>query len=907
MADTPTIYLIDGTAQIYKAFYAIKRLSTSKGFPTNAIYGFISGLMKLIKDESPQYIGMSFDLHAPTFRHEMFEDYKANRPETPEELIQQVERIKEFVKLMGIPIYEMEGFEADDVLATLAKKAEQQGMKTVIVSSDKDLLQLVSEKIVMLSQRMQHKVVYTPEKVKEKYSINPEQMCDFLGLVGDSSDNIPGIQGIGPKTASKLLNEFGSLEALLDHTDTIKSKKQRENLEKHREVALKSKELATVRLDVPMELNLEELKRSVPDYAALKDYFHDLELYSFIREIIPAEELGYPPLPETEGETEDNSPHYTTILTEEQLQQLLEELRQSGGFAVDTETTSQHPMKAELVGISVSTRPHHGSYIPVGHRYIGAPKQLAFDTVIQAFKPLLEDETLPKYGQNIKYDMIVLSHYGIELKGIGFDSMLASYVLDPSRRSHGMDFLAEAFLQYQTIHYEDIVGKGKKQTTIDMALVDRVTEYAAEDADITLQLTNLFKPQLAEHHLKELYERVELPLVGVLARMERHGVKVDTQMLETLSAELTEHMKELEQEIYRLAGQEFNINSPKQLGPILFDKLQMPHGRKTKTGYSTAEEVLTDLKRAGYELPGKILEYRQLSKLRSTYSDALPKQIDPKTGRIHTSFNQTVTVTGRLSSSDPNLQNIPIRTREGRRIRQAFVPDEGCVLLSADYSQIELRIMAHVTGDTELLTAYQQNEDIHTKTATQIFGLPAAEITPAMRREAKTVNFSVLYGIGAFSLSKDLDIPRNQAQRYIDEYFTLYSGVKDFVEDTIRLARQQGYVTTLLNRIRYLPELNSKNNNIRSFGERTAVNTPIQGTAADMIKLAMIAIHNRFLKEYPGVKMIMQVHDELVFEIPETLAEEVETLVVSEMESVLDLNVPIKVEARYGQNWDEAH
>jgi DNA polymerase-1 len=503
--------------------------------------------------------------------------------------------------------------------------------------------------------------------------------------------------------------------------------------------------------------------------------------------------------------------------------------------------------------------------------------------------------------------MIVFSHYGIQLQGIAFDSMVASYVLNPSKRSHSMDNLAQEYLKYRTITYKEVVGSGTKQTTIDMVPIDKVTEYAGEDADITLQLTNILKPKIEEQNLQQLYQGVELPLIDVLVVMERHGVKVDTQLLEELSAEFSEKMKTLEQEIYKLTGVEFNINSPKQLGPILFEKLQMPFGKKTKTGYSTNVDVLTDLARAGYEIPEKILEYRQLSKLKSTYSEALPKQINSKTGRIHTSYNQTVTSTGRLSSSDPNLQNIPIRTAEGRRIRQAFVPEEGYRLLSADYSQIELRILAHVTSDEELIKAYQDDQDIHTKTAIRLFGLPASEITPNMRREAKTVNFSVIYGISAFSLAKDLNIPRNEAQRYIDEYFALYKGVKQFVEETIKQTRQQGYVTTLLNRIRYIPEINSKNKNMRQFAERTAVNTPIQGTAADMIKLAMIAIHKKLIRDYPAVKMIMQVHDELVFEVPEHRVEEIRPIVVNEMESVLDLKVPIKVDAHYGKNWDEAH
>jgi len=906
MTDIPKIYLIDGTAQIYRAFYAVQSLSTSKGFPTNAIFGFIKMLLKLIQDESPQYLGVSFDPPGPTFRHDMFEEYKAHRPESPKDLIQQIPKIKEFLNIMNVPIYEVEGYEADDVLATLAKKTEGQGMKAVIVSSDKDLLQLVSDKVVTLSERMGHKVIYTPEKVKEKYGIAPEQIKDFLGLVGDTSDNIPGIKGIGPKTASKLLDEFGSLEALLEHPEALKSKKQQENLKQGKEIALQSKDLATVRTDVAVELNMDDLQRSSPDYQTLRSYFHDLEFYSLIRDVIPVEELGYPPLAEEEQKLEEEK-HYQTVLKEEHLHQIVEELCQSDGFAVDTETTGLDPMRAELVGISLSTKPHHGYYIPVGHRYIGAPKQLSLDFVIQELKPILEDAAIPKYGQNIKYDIIVLSHYGIKLKGTRFDPMLASYVLNPSKRSHSMDNLAEECLRYRTITYKEVAGSGAKQVTLDMVPVERVSEYSCEDADVTLQLTQVLRPKVEEHNLQNLFQQVELPLIDVLVTVERHGVKIDTQMMQELSAEFAEKLKRIGQEIYELAGQEFNINSPKQLGAILFEKLQMPFAKKTKTGYSTNVDVLTDLARAGYEIPAKILDYRQLSKLKSTYTDALPKQINPKTGRIHTSYNQTVTATGRLSSSDPNLQNIPIRTEEGRRIRQAFIPEEGYLLLSADYSQIELRVLAHVTEDEELIKAYQHDDDIHTKTAVRLFGLPSSDITPNMRREAKTVNFSVIYGISAFSLSKDLNIPRKEAQRYIDEYFSLYKGVKQFIDDTIALARQQGYVTTLLNRIRYIPDIHSRNHNVRQFAERTAVNTPIQGTAADMIKLAMIAIHNKLTQHYPDVKMIMQVHDELVFEVPENRADEIHSFVVSEMESVLDLKVPIKVDAHYGKNWDEAH
>ena len=902
-----TIYLIDGTAQVYRAFYAVQTLSTSKGFPTNAIFGFIKMLHKLLQDEGVEYIGVSFDLAGPTFRHELFEAYKAHRPPTPPELIEQVPKIKEFLRLMQIPIYEMAGFEADDILATLAKQAEAQGLQTVIVSSDKDLLQLVSDNVVTLSERMGHKVIYTPAKVQEKYGITPTQIRDFLGLVGDTSDNIPGIAGIGPKTASQLLQEFGSLEAILDHPEAVKNQKQRANLEAGRALALQSKELATVRTDVPVALDVAELKRRAPNYQQLKTYFHDLEFYALIRELIPTEELGYAPLTEVEAAPAAPVKQYRAILTLAALEELVRELRQAGRFAVDTETTSQHPMQAELVGISVSLTPHSGAYIPVTHHYLGVPPQLPLNTVIAALKPLLEDATLPKYGQNIKYDMLVLGHYGVQLQGVAFDSMVASYVLDPSRHSHGMDALAEEFLQYRTITFEDVVGKGVKQVTIDTMPIERVTEYAAEDADVTLQLAETLKPRIVANQLQTLYQQMELPLIDVLAAMERHGVRVDTTVLHDLSHEFAQKIQGLEQEIYMLAGQTFNLNSPKQLGPILFEKHQMPFGKKTKTGYSTDVDVLTDLARAGYELPAKIVAYRQMAKLKSTYTDALPKQINPKTGRIHTSYNQTVTTTGRLSSSDPNLQNIPIKTPEGRRIRQAFVPAPGCLMLSADYSQIELRVLAHVTGDAELTKAYEEGQDIHTKTATRIFGVPAEQITPTMRREAKTVNFSVIYGISAFSLAKDLNISRAAAQRYIDSYFTLYKGVQEFVDATIAQTRRDGYVTTLLNRIRYIPEINSKNASMRQFAERIAVNTPIQGTAADMIKLAMIALHTRLRQNYPTVHMIMQVHDELVFEVPEALADEIKTLVVHEMETVLPMNVPIKVDAHYGKNWDEAH
>ena len=902
-----TIYLIDGTAQIYRAFHAIQPLSTSTGFPTNAIVGFIRMLIKLIQDESPEYLGVTFDTGGVTFRHEMFEAYKAHRPETPAELKQQIPKIKEFVRLMNIPVYEMEGVEADDLLATLSKKAEAEGINTVLVTSDKDLLQLVSDKIVTLSERMGHKAIYTPEKVIEKYGVRPDQIRDFLGLVGDTSDNIPGIEGIGPKTASELLQQFGTIEEILKHPDAVKNKKQRANLENGHDIALQSKALATVKTDVPIELNLNELQRKTPDYPALKAYFHGLEFYSLIRELIPADAYGDAPPEQQAAQVEPPKKAYRTILTDTELTDVIAELRQSGGFAVDTETTSQHPMLAELVGISVSTKPHTGAYIPVAHRYLGAPPQLPLDTLIQAFKPLLEDETLPKYGQNIKYDMLVLGHYGIQMKGVVFDSMVASYVLNPSRHSHGMDNLAEEFLNYRTITFEEVVGKGAKQTTIDTIPVEHVTNYAAEDADVTLQLTNVLRPQIEQQGLNELYQKIELPLIDVLATMERYGVKVDTALLGQLSDEFAAKMRGIEQEIFQLAGQPFNVNSPKQLGPILFEKLQMPFGKKTKTGYSTDVDVLTDLARAGFELPAKVLEYRQLSKLKSTYSESLPKQINPKTGRIHTSFNQTVATTGRLSSSEPNLQNIPIKTPEGRRIRQAFIPEPGCVMLSADYSQIELRILAHVTGDEELIKAYQHNEDIHTKTAMRIFGLPADQITPAMRREAKTVNFSVIYGISAFSLAKDLNVPHAAAQRYIDGYFDFYKGVQRFVDETIKQTQKDGYVTTLLNRIRYISDINSNNANMRQFAERVAVNTPIQGTAADMMKLAMIALHTRLLADYPDVRMILQVHDELVFEVPEAKADAVRDLVVEQMSSVLKLNVPLNVEARYGKNWDEAH
>jgi DNA polymerase-1 len=887
---------MDGNSNIYRLYYAISApLSTSTGLPTGAILGFARIILKLLKEEKPEYMAVVFDAAAPTFRHELFTAYKAQRPRMPSDLVQQIPYIKRFIRALNIPILEIPGYEADDVIGTLAKKAEQLGIHTIILSPDKDFLQLVSDKIQVLSERMGHRVLYDVEKVKERYGVEPQKIPDVLGLMGDQSDNVPGVPGIGEKTAGKLIQEYGSVEELLRHVDKVKNVKQRENLKQFGEVALKSKELVTLNTNVPLEWNLEEFRLSEPNRSELIPLLQELEFQSILKEMLPEEKAEKNP-----------SQKYVTVLSPSQLNEVIEALKVSKGFAIDTETTHPEPMRAKLVGISFSLKPHQAFYIPVGHTLEKVPAQLDLKEVLSRLKPLLEDAQIAKYGQNMKYDKIVLANYGIDLQGLDFDTMIASYLLNPSRHAHNLEDIALEYLGYKrNLTYKLVVGSGTKAITMDQAPIEKVACYSCEDADLVFQLTQHLRPQLQQKNLEKLFYQVEMPLIEVLAQMERNGVRIDPNLLAALSRELDQELERLSSEIYALAGVEFNVNSPKQLGEILFEKLKLPVIRKTKTGYSTDVDVLEELAK-GHPLPSKILEYRQLSKLKSTYVDALPKMVHPETGRIHTSYNQTVTATGRLSSSDPNLQNIPIRTPIGRRIRQAFIPADGYLLLSADYSQIELRILAHLSGDEKLIEAFRRDEDIHTRTAIEVLGVKdASEMTPELRRKAKAVNFGIIYGIGSFSLAKDLGISTKEAQQYINNYFARYVGVKRYLDKMIEKARTEGYVTTLLNRIRYIPEIKSKDWSTRQFGERTAINTPIQGTAADMIKLAMIRIHRQLKEKFPEVKMILQVHDELVFEVPENQIELVKPLIREGMETVLELSVPIKVDIHVGRNWND--
>ena len=909
MAEKKKIYLIDGHSYAYRAFHAIRQLTDSSGLALNAVYGFTRMLLKLIKDENPDYIAVAFDTPGKTFRHEMYDQYKANRAEQPEEMRHQIPLIKEVVDAFNISIFELEGFEADDVLATLATRAEADGIEAVIVTSDKDMFQLISDNIKVLNPHKEN-LLLDAEGVTTRFGVGPEKMCDLMAMAGDSTDNIPGVPGIGPKTAASLLSEFGTLEAVFEHVDEIKSQKRRENLNQNKELAFLSRDLFTVRRDVPIEVDIERCRSKDYDRTRLMELLKKFEFRSLVNELIEVEERA--------------DAEYTILNGKLELDELLLRLRERGGFAIDFETTSKDPMRAELVGISISESPDAACYIPVGHVKEALQagdegdnngdlftdtsiKQLSAQLVLESLKPLLEDESIKKTGQNIKYEMVILARNGIDLKGADFDTMVASYLLNPSKLRHNLDQLALEFLNYRKIPIEKLIGKGAKQITMDKVNVREVADYACEDADISLRLREAMEPMLKEKQLHELFERVEMPLVKILAKMELKGVRVDTGIFSELSVRLKKQLDELREEVHRLAGQEFNINSTQQLGKILFEEMKLPAAKKTKTGYSTGVAVLEKLA-AEHELPGKVLEYRTLSKLKSTYVDALPSLINPSTGRIHTSFNQAVTATGRLSSSDPNLQNIPIRSDLGREIRRAFIPsDERKILMSADYSQIELRILAHLSGDEELCGAFKESVDIHDRTSSKIFGVPIDEVTPEMRRKAKVANYGILYGISASKLAADIGIKQDDAKEFIESYFKVVPRVKAYIESIVEEARRTGYVTTILNRRRYIPDINSANFGVRGFAERTAVNTPIQGSAADLIKMAMIQIDERIGSLGLDSFMILQVHDELVFEVPLEEVEQMRSMVKEIMETAYPLNVPVVADVRIGRNWLEAH
>jgi len=898
----PKLYLIDGSSYIFRAFYGIRQMLTnSAGLPTNALYGFTTMLSRVVRDEAPDYLAVVFDSKAKTFRHDMYPDYKANRDTPPEELAQQFPFFEPLVEAFNIVSLRQDGFEADDIIGTMAKKGESAGMAVTIVSGDKDMMQLISPDVHMLDTMKDKR--FEKAEVIDKFGVPPEKVIEVMGLMGDSSDHIPGVKGVGPKTATELIQKYGSIEELYKNIDDIEKAKLKEKLEKDKDNALLSRQLVTIDTEMKLDCKVEDLKVKEPDTDKLRAMFTELGFKTLLANLPEGGEgaAGVPAQP-TAAKIES---HYETIMDAKALDALVKKLKKAKEFALDLETTSKHPTRAEMVGISFSWVEGEACYIPVSHRYLGVPEQLDKGKVIETLKPLLEDAQLKKFGHNIKYDLIVLANEGVALKGVAFDSMLASYVLDPSKRQHSLDDLAMEILGHQNITYADVAGKGAKQIGFDEVSIDVAAKYAAEDSDITFRLTHALQSRLRDETLK-LYEELELPLIDVLADMEMTGVKVDREHLKKMSMKLSKALKKHEDEIYVMAGEMFNINSPKQLAVILFEKLGLPAKKKTKTGYSTDMSVLEELA-DGHELPAMIVNYRQLTKLKSTYIDALPLEINQKTGRVHTSYNQTVAATGRLSSSDPNLQNIPIRSDLGKEIRQAFVAEGDDWLLSADYSQIELRILAHLSGDPALIKAFKNNEDIHTRTAAEIFGQPLDGVDEDARRMAKAVNFGIVYGLSAFGLSRQLKISPGEAKAFIDQYFDLYKNVKTFMENTVEDARQCGYTVTMMNRRRYLPDLHSKNRQVRESAERVAINSPVQGSAADMIKLAMIRLHQLLSKQKLKSKMIMQVHDELVFECPVNEKQEIEALVKSEMENVWPMQVPIIVHSEWGKNWDEAH
>ncbi len=888
--------LVDGSSYLYRAFHAMPSLSNSKGMPTGAAYGIMNMLRRLLADYDPSHLAVVFDAKGKTFRDDLYSEYKANRPPMPDEMRQQLDAIRSLVRALGMPLLEVPGVEADDVIGTLAKQGKDSGFDVTISTGDKDMAQLVNRSVTMINTMDNSRL--DPKGVEGKFGVSPEQMVDYLTLVGDAVDNVPGVPKVGSKTAVKWLKEYGSLDAVIAHADDIGGKVG-ENLRGCLDRLPLSRQLVTIKCDVNLDVGPDDLERTTPDKSRLRDLYADLEFKTWLAEILAGDELGAEEKPEV---------NYEIVLEKKQLAAWIKRLGEAENFAFDTETTSLDYMRADLVGVSFAIDPGEAAYVPCGHDYDGAPKQISREYLLAALKSLLEDPRHVKIGQNLKYDMSVLARSGINLEGVGFDTMLESYVLDSTATRHDMDSLALKYLSHRTIHFEDVAGKGAKQLTFNQVPLDKAGPYAAEDADVTLRLHQTLWPRLQdEASLARLFEEIEMPLVPVLSRIERNGVLVERGMLEAQSVELAASMKDIAAQAYEAAGEEFNLASPKQIQGILFEKLELPVLEKTPKGQpSTAESVLQELAH-DYPLPKLILEYRGMSKLKSTYTDALPACIDPETGRVHTSYRQAVASTGRLSSTDPNLQNIPVRTPEGRRIRQAFIAPTGSCILAADYSQIELRIMAHLSGDERLMEAFESGEDIHRATAAEVFGVAPKKVSDDERRSAKAINFGLIYGMSAFGLGRQLGIPRREAQEYVDLYFSRYPGVKQFMDDTKERARDCGYVETVFGRRLYLPEIKSRNPARRQYAERTAINAPMQGTAADIIKRAMITLHRWLEESGAAARMIMQVHDELVFEVAKDAVTDVQVVVVAQMEAAAELSVPLKVDAGVGKNWDEAH
>ncbi|HJC96957.1 MAG TPA: DNA polymerase I [Candidatus Phocaeicola gallinarum] len=920
------LFLLDAYALIYRAYYALIKNPriNSKGFNTSAVLGFVNTLEDVLKKENPTHIGIAFDPAGPTFRHEAFEQYKAQREETPEVIRLSVPIIKDIIRAYNIPILEVPGYEADDVIGTLATEAGKRGIRTYMMTPDKDYGQLVGEYVFMYRPKYGDKEfdVMGVEEVKAKFNIqSPTQVIDMLGLMGDASDNIPGCPGVGEKTAQKLITQFGSIENLLANTDQLKGS-IKTKVETNREQIEFSKFLATIKTDVPIALDMDALKRETPNEEALRKIFEEMEFRTLMERVFKNEKKTTPTPAAPQADLfgffadentdeiknsnltrlEDLSYDYQLIDTEEKRQELLQKILTKEIFSLDTETTGTDPITAELVGMSFAYAENQAFYVPVPAEREEAQK------IVNLFKPVFENPKTLKVGQNIKYDMLVLSNYGVEIGGPMFDTMIAHYVLQPELR-HGMDYLAEIYLKYETIKIEELIGaKGKNQKNMRDLPPSDVYKYACEDADVTLKLKHVLEKELETSNAKPLFEEIEMPLVPVLAYMERNGVRIDTDALKETSKHFTARMNQIEAEVHQLAGMEFNIASPKQVGEVLFDRLKIvDKAKKTKTGqYVTSEEVLESL-RGKHEIVGKILEHRGLKKLLGTYIDALPQLINPHTGRIHTSFNQTVTATGRLSSSNPNLQNIPIRNEDGKEIRKAFIPDDGCEFFSADYSQIELRIMAHLSGDPHMIEAFQKGQDIHAATAAKIYKIDLSQVTREQRSKAKTANFGIIYGISVFGLAERLNVDRKEAKELIDGYFQNYPHVKEYMDESIRSAREKGYIETIFKRRRYLPDINSHNAVVRGYAERNAINAPIQGSAADIIKVAMIRIYRRFKEEGLQSKMILQVHDELNFSVVPSEREKIEQIVISEMESAYKMKAPLQADCGWGKNWLEAH
>jgi DNA polymerase-1 len=906
------LVLVDGSGYLYRAFHALPPLVSSKGEPTGALLGVVNMLTKTLKDEQPDYIAVVFDAPGKTFRDELFEQYKAHRPPMPDELRSQIQPLLDTVQAMGLPLLRIVGVEADDVIGTLATRGAAQGLRVIISTGDKDMAQLVNDQITLLNTMSNSTL--DRNGVKAKFDVFPEQIIDYLALVGDSSDNIPGVPKVGPKTAAKWLNDFGTADVLIQNAESITGKVGESLRASLNELEL-SKKLATIECNVQLELQPTDLKRGEQDHAKLRELYSRLELKSLLRQL-DGDSPPPQPSPASQGREQEVAAslppkvdrHYDCVLTQDAFNAWLKKLSSAELIAFDTETTSLEYMQAEIVGVSFAINAGEAAYIPLAHRYAGAPDQLNRDGVLNALKPLLQNERLAKVGHHLKYDAHVLLNYGIALAGMKYDSMLESYVLNSTVTRHDMDSVAKRYLGVDTIHYEDVAGKGAKQIGFEQVEIQRAAEYSAEDADVTLQLHHALWPQLeAIPSLKKVYEDIEQPLVPVLLRMEHTGVLIDVELMRKQSSELAKRMEEVKAECHRIAEQPFNVDSPKQLQEILFGKLGIPALRKTPTGQpSTAEDVLEELAEE-HELPKLIMEYRGLTKLKSTYTDKLPLQVNARTGRIHTSYHQAVAATGRLSSQDPNLQNIPIRSSEGRRIRQAFIAPKGYKLLAADYSQIELRIMAHLSGDESFLTAFANDRDIHQATASEVLGVPLDQVTSEQRRSAKAINFGLIYGMSAFGLAKQLGVGRNEAQKYVDLYFERYPGVKRYMDETREQARSQGYVETVFGRRLYLQDINARNAALRQYAERSAINAPMQGTAADIIKRAMIDVHGWLEQSKVDARLIMQVHDELVLEVREALLDDVTSELRKRMERAAELRVPLKVDVGVGANWDEAH